>query len=47
MGDRNFLHVCRHCGNVKASSSPTGPRVCFNCESENFSSYSRVLQHPV
>lgn len=39
MGDRNNLHVCRHCGNVVATSSTTGPQKCFNCEGEVFSRY--------
>jgi hypothetical protein len=47
MGDRNFLHVCPHCGNVMAASSLTGPRECFNCEGETVSGYTRVMEHPV
>jgi predicted nucleic acid-binding Zn-ribbon protein len=39
MADRNHLHVCRHCGNVVATSSTTGPKSCFNCEGEDFSRY--------
>ena len=39
MGDRNHLHVCRHCGNVMATSSTTGPRECFNCDESEFSQY--------
>jgi hypothetical protein len=46
MGDRNFLHVCRHCGNVMASSSPTGPRACVYCESANFSRYLGSPERP-
>ncbi|MFB6079648.1 MAG: hypothetical protein ABEJ81_01410 [Haloferacaceae archaeon] len=39
MGDRNHLHVCRHCGNVMATASETPPKECFNCTERNFSSF--------
>lgn len=42
MGDRNHLHVCRHCGNVMATSSRSSPRECFNCEGEVFSQYLSI-----
>ncbi len=48
MEDRNHLHVCRHCGNVMATSSAeTGPRKCFNCEEEEFSLYLSLPEVPV
>lgn len=42
MDDGNHLHVCRHCGNVMATSSRSGPRECFNCEGEVFSQYLSI-----
>jgi molybdopterin converting factor small subunit len=50
MADRNHLHVCRHCGNVMATSSNTGPRACPICESEQFSLFlvlpELILEEP-
>lgn len=44
MGDGSHLHVCRHCGNVMATSSDAPPRECFDCEESNFSPYLVVPQ---
>ena len=46
MGDRNHLHVCRHCGNVMATSTTTGPRKCFNCDEAEFSQYLSIPDVP-
>jgi predicted nucleic acid-binding Zn-ribbon protein len=46
MGDRNHLHVCRHCGNVVATGSPTGPQKCFNCGGTDFSQFISIPQAP-
>ncbi|WP_255634911.1 hypothetical protein [Haloprofundus salinisoli] len=37
MADRQFTHVCRHCGVVMATTSQTPPRQCIVCEDSNFS----------
>ncbi len=47
MGDKNNLHVCRHCGNVVATSSTTGPQKCFNCEGVSFSQYINIIENSV
>ena len=39
MGDRNHLHVCRHCGIVHATASSTGPERCVVCDAFSFSEY--------
>ncbi len=39
MGDRNYLHVCRHCGIVQATASETGPRACIVCGGITFSKH--------
>ncbi|WP_144903218.1 hypothetical protein [Halobellus captivus] len=39
MGDRNHLHVCRHCGLVHATSSSTAPESCTVCKALTFSQY--------
>jgi predicted nucleic acid-binding Zn-ribbon protein len=39
MGDRNHLHVCRHCGLVHATASSTGPEECIVCGAFTFSEY--------
>lgn len=44
MGDKNHLHVCRHCGNVVGTSTLKGPRECFNCEGQEFSHYMSIPQ---
>ncbi|ELZ85002.1 hypothetical protein C453_10490 [Haloferax elongans ATCC BAA-1513] len=40
MGDRNHLHVCRHCGVVHGTASSTPPEECLVCESGSFSEYT-------
>lgn len=42
MGDKNHLHVCRHCGNVVATSTTTAPEECFNCGEGDFSRYLTI-----
>ncbi|MCO8266485.1 hypothetical protein NKF06_07790 [Haloferax sp. AB510] len=37
MGDKNYLHVCQHCGVVHATASPTAPEACIVCEALTFS----------
>ncbi|RDZ65630.1 hypothetical protein C5B90_04535 [Haloferax sp. Atlit-12N] len=37
MGDKNYLHVCQHCGVVHATASPTAPKACIVCEALTFS----------
>lgn len=40
MGDRNHLHVCRHCGIVHATASSTAPERCVVCGAFTFSEYA-------
>lgn len=39
MGDKNHLHVCRHCGVVHATATTTPPRECIVCAAITFSQY--------
>lgn len=39
MGDRNHLHICRHCGIVQATASETGPEMCIVCGGITFSQH--------
>ncbi|WP_396612537.1 hypothetical protein ACH9L7_04480 [Haloferax sp. S1W] len=39
MGDRNYLHICRHCGVVHGTASSTPPEECIVCGAITFSEY--------